>query len=174
MATRSSILAWRIPWTEEPGGLQSTGSQRVGHDWASSLSLLYWLPHLNPVLSPLSSGFTECLPRWSSSPLLCSLINILKLLPYKNFHWLPPDTLLVSFAHFYVSLLIWTDCTYLIYFALPLYVKILSCIVPNLLLPLSFSSPIWDSSHTYVRPFPVSSVSQITSCIILYLLSWYN
>ena len=31
-ATHSSILAWRIPWTEEPGGLQSTGSQRVGHD----------------------------------------------------------------------------------------------------------------------------------------------
>ena len=30
--THSSILAWRIPWTEEPGGLQSTGSQRVGHD----------------------------------------------------------------------------------------------------------------------------------------------
>ena len=34
MATHSSILAWRIPWTEEPGGLQSMGSQRVGHDWA--------------------------------------------------------------------------------------------------------------------------------------------
>ena len=32
MATCSSILAWRIPWTEEPGGLQSMGSQRVGHD----------------------------------------------------------------------------------------------------------------------------------------------
>ena len=32
MATHSSILAWRIPWTEEPGSLQSTGSQRVGHD----------------------------------------------------------------------------------------------------------------------------------------------
>ena len=32
MATHSSILAWRIPWTEEPGGLQSVGSQRVGHD----------------------------------------------------------------------------------------------------------------------------------------------
>ena len=31
MAAHSSILAWRIPWTEEPGGLQSTGSQRVGH-----------------------------------------------------------------------------------------------------------------------------------------------
>ena len=37
--THSGILAWRIPWTEEPGGLQSTGSQRVGHDWATSLSL---------------------------------------------------------------------------------------------------------------------------------------
>ena len=32
MATRSSILAWRIPWTEEPGALQSTGSRRVRHD----------------------------------------------------------------------------------------------------------------------------------------------
>ena len=35
-ATHSSILAWRISWTEEPGGLQSMGSQRVGHDWATS------------------------------------------------------------------------------------------------------------------------------------------
>ena len=32
MATHSSILAWRIPWPQEPGGLQSTGSQRVSHD----------------------------------------------------------------------------------------------------------------------------------------------
>ena len=32
MATRSSILAWRIPWTEEPGGLRSTGPQSAGHD----------------------------------------------------------------------------------------------------------------------------------------------
>ena len=32
VAAHSSILAWRIPWTEEPGGLQSTGLQRVGHD----------------------------------------------------------------------------------------------------------------------------------------------
>ena len=32
MTAHSSVLAWRIPWTEEPGGLQSMGSQRVGHD----------------------------------------------------------------------------------------------------------------------------------------------
>ena len=35
-ATHSSILAWRIPWTEEPGGLQSIGLQRVGHDSATN------------------------------------------------------------------------------------------------------------------------------------------
>ena len=34
MAAHSNILAWKIPWTEEPGGLQSMGLQRVGHDWA--------------------------------------------------------------------------------------------------------------------------------------------
>ena len=38
MATHSSTLAWKIPWTEEPGRLQPMGSQRVGHDWATSLS----------------------------------------------------------------------------------------------------------------------------------------
>ena len=36
-ATHSSIHAWKIPWTDEPGGLQSMGSQRVGHDWATSV-----------------------------------------------------------------------------------------------------------------------------------------
>ena len=35
MATHSSILAWKIPWTEAPGGLQSMGLQRVGHNWAT-------------------------------------------------------------------------------------------------------------------------------------------
>jgi len=45
MAPHSSTLAWKIPWAEGPGGLQSMGSQRVGHDWATSLSLftlLHW------------------------------------------------------------------------------------------------------------------------------------
>ena len=39
MVTPSSTFAWRIPWTEEPGRLQSTGSQRVRHNWATSISL---------------------------------------------------------------------------------------------------------------------------------------
>ena len=45
MAPRSSTLAWKIPWAEEPGGLQSMGLLRVGHDWATSLSLftiMHW------------------------------------------------------------------------------------------------------------------------------------
>ena len=40
MAPHSSTLAWKIPWMEEPGRLQSIGSLRVGHDWATSLSLI--------------------------------------------------------------------------------------------------------------------------------------
>ena len=39
MAIHSSTIGWKIPWTEEPGRLQSMGTQRVGHDWAISLSL---------------------------------------------------------------------------------------------------------------------------------------
>ena len=39
MATHSNVLDWRIPWTEEPGRLQSTGSQRVGHNWGLTLTL---------------------------------------------------------------------------------------------------------------------------------------
>ena len=42
MAPLSSILAWKIPWTEEPGRLQSMGSPRVRHDWVTSLSLVHF------------------------------------------------------------------------------------------------------------------------------------
>ena len=57
MATHSSTLAWKIPWMGEPGRLQSMGFQRVGHDWATSLSLftfMHWRRkwQLTPVFSP--------------------------------------------------------------------------------------------------------------------------
>ena len=45
MATHSSVLAWKIPWTEEPGALQSTGSQRVEHNWVTEhthITLFCW------------------------------------------------------------------------------------------------------------------------------------
>ena len=57
MAPHSSTLAWKIPWMEEPGRLQSMGSWRVGHDWATSLSLftfMHWRRkwQLTPVFLP--------------------------------------------------------------------------------------------------------------------------
>ena len=55
MAPHSSAPAWKIPWTEEPGGLQSMRSRRVGHDWATSLSLL---------------TFTHWRRKWQPTPVL--------------------------------------------------------------------------------------------------------
>ena len=52
MAPHSSTLAWKIPWTEEPGGLQSMGSLRVGYDQATSLSLftfMHWRRKWQPI-----------------------------------------------------------------------------------------------------------------------------
>ena len=60
MAPHSSTLAWKIPWTEEPGRLQSMGSLRVRHDWATSLSLFTSHFHGNP---------------WNGNPLQCSCLE---------------------------------------------------------------------------------------------------
>ena len=65
MATHSGTLAWKIPWMEEHGRLQSMGSLRVGHDWATSLSLFTfmhwrkWQP--TPVFLPGGSQGWGCL-----------------------------------------------------------------------------------------------------------------
>ena len=54
MATRSSTLAWKIPWMEEPNRLQSIGLQRVGHNWATSFHFTLLLSCLgSPFLKPL-------------------------------------------------------------------------------------------------------------------------
>ena len=70
MATHSSTLAWRIPWREEPGRLQSMGSLRVRHDWTTSLSLFSfmhwrrkWQP--TPVLMPGESHGGKSLVGYS-------------------------------------------------------------------------------------------------------------
>ena len=64
MATHSSILAWRIPWMEEPGRLQSTGLQRVGHNWATSLSLFTWKSSdVNTSAEDIRVG-APCYPWW--------------------------------------------------------------------------------------------------------------
>ena len=58
MAPHSSTLAWKIPWTEEPGGLRSMVSRRVRHDWATSLSL-----------------FTLCIGEGNGNPLQFSCLE---------------------------------------------------------------------------------------------------
>ena len=52
MASHSSTLAWKIPWTEKPGGLQSMGSHRVRYNWSTSLSLftfMHWRSKWQPI-----------------------------------------------------------------------------------------------------------------------------
>ena len=56
MVPHSSTLAWKIPWAEEPGRLQSMGSRRVGHDWATSVSL-------------------SCIGEGNGNPLQCSCLE---------------------------------------------------------------------------------------------------
>ena len=56
MASHSSTLAWKIPWMEEPGRLQSMGSQRVGHDWGNSVS-------------------PSCIGEGDGNPLQCSCLE---------------------------------------------------------------------------------------------------
>ena len=59
MATHSSILAWRIPWTKEPGGLYSPLGHRVGHDWVISLSFSFTTTPWTVGQAPLSMWFSR-------------------------------------------------------------------------------------------------------------------
>ena len=77
-APHSSILAWRILWTEKPGGLQSMGSQRVGHDWCdlalgAAATMLPWSPASALCLAPGCRGLGPWILTWPSTlPLLGS------------------------------------------------------------------------------------------------------
>ena len=62
MATHSSILAWRIPWAEEPGRLQSMGSLRVGHNWVISLSFKNCKWETHGATSACGNHSPGCLP----------------------------------------------------------------------------------------------------------------
>ena len=74
MAIHSSTLAWKIPWTEEPDRLQSMGSQRVRHDWATSLHRKITLSHSPGHLLLLRISFKEiCYCLWTFHILLYSL-----------------------------------------------------------------------------------------------------
>ena len=79
MAIHSSTVAWKIPWAEEPGRLQSMGSQRVGHDWATSLHLrlvIAFLPRSKHLLSSWQqSPSTLILEPKKTKPVIVSIFS---------------------------------------------------------------------------------------------------
>ena len=87
MATHSSTLAWKIPWMEGPGKLQSTGSQRVWHNWATSLSLFfnnsadrkYWkkwdIKHKLSLTGPSTMSPSLCCTKLHKNPLCQRLLD---------------------------------------------------------------------------------------------------
>ena len=97
MAIHSSTIAWKIPWTEEPGRLQSMGSQRVGHDWATSLSL-----------SSIFYGLNRVFPFRSST---------MRLLFFFISH-LPPFSFLGRFMYLTTKIFAWQSILPFIWFIL--------------------------------------------------------
>ena len=90
MATHSSILAWRIPWTEEPGGLQSMGSQRIGHDWVTFTYIcryvLYKLLHIEYIHIFLP------LEWYHLHMMICRLLTIRDSWHFSQQSWFQPVT----------------------------------------------------------------------------------
>ena len=115
MATHSNILAWRILWTEEPGELQSTGSQRVGHDWATSLSLSFFptwslfqslcLPSPSPSPALSLSPTAPRLPPLFLMHTLSYVSNIVHVMCYICVYYLIVNLLYLSFVSFWIEYL---------------------------------------------------------------------
>ena len=107
MATHSNTLAWKIPWTEEPGRLQSMGSRRVRHDWETSLSLITFLIIL--MVSSLPCFSLLLLKVWGRQIVWCTLTSwyLVSLLSVSIIH--VSDIFLVGFWSWGISFIMW-DC----------------------------------------------------------------
>ena len=86
MATHSSTLAWRIPWTQEPGGLLSVGSHRVGHDWSDLAAAAYLKLLLSPCCSVTKSYLILCDPMDCSMPYFPLFYHLLEF-AQSHVHW---------------------------------------------------------------------------------------
>ena len=149
MAPHSSTLAWKIPWAEEPGGLQSMGSQRVRHDWATSLSRI-WEGNGNPLqCSCLENprgggawwaavyGVTQSRIRlkWCSSSFQESASSDFK----KS-----SAIFLIKISSYFSAL--WNTKTPCLSYSIIIYI-ILPCIILNCFYP-SYDEFIWTSFYT--------------------------
>ena len=85
MATYFSILAWKIPWTEKPGGLQSTGSRRVRHYWAAEHTCTYQL-FITCIVAFLLYLKRDHCSQGDVGFLPCHLSGSLQLLSYNEFY----------------------------------------------------------------------------------------
>ena len=83
IATHSSNLAWRIPWTEEPGRLRSTGSQTVGHDWSSLACVVQLLSHVRLFVTPWTAAPQASL-SFTISWILLKLKSIESMMPFES------------------------------------------------------------------------------------------
>ena len=132
MMTHSSTLAWKIPWMEDPGGLQSMGSLRVRHNWATSLSLftfMHWRgkQHPTPVFSPGESqgqgslvaavyGVTQSrkrLKRLSSRNMDFTMFTILQFTVLSGVSQIEKDKHMISLIHLFIVQCLWQhvrDC----------------------------------------------------------------
>ena len=105
MVTHSSTLAWKIPWMEEPGGLQSMGLWRIRHDWATSLSLFTFV-HLEKEMATHSSVLAWRIPETAE------LGGLPSMGPHRvGHHW---SDLAAAAATMYRTLV--TPALYLMYF----------------------------------------------------------
>ena len=95
MATHSSILAWRSPWTEEPGWVQSVGSQRVGHDWATHTHTVWCHQPVSP-LQRKAPG-TTVHTRWLSPRSNAQSLLFVSHIPWPAVHFFSWQDLVCSF-----------------------------------------------------------------------------
>ena len=114
MATHSSILAWRISWTEEPGGLPSMGLQRVRHDWATNNAQWLWISLLGGITVWRSSRgdvMKSCTVSWVQDPrcypVPCSICLFFLAMSWSHVCWAPYGLLVTGFlGHMSAELLV--------------------------------------------------------------------
>ena len=94
MATHSSILVWRIPWTEEPGKLQSMGSQRVRHDWMTDTYIYVHIYMHIHFISILTQRYTRSVMRLQEWAVLHKMNHIMGLAASCPWSWWEVHTLL--------------------------------------------------------------------------------